>query len=65
MAKKTRVVVDRSKCKLSGECFKICPHNAISVKRGKAWIDPEKCDKDGICIPACPNIAIYMEVYEE
>lgn len=65
MAKKTMVVVDRAKCKLSGECFKICPQKAISVKRGKAYIDPEKCDKDGICIPACPNLAINMEVYEE
>lgn len=55
------VVVDRSKCALSGECFKVCPVGAISVKDGKAYIDPEKCDMDGICIPACPNGAIRFE----
>lgn len=61
MADSTRVVVDRSKCTLSGECFKVCPMDAISVKDGKAYIDPEKCDFDGICIPACPNGAITFE----
>ena len=55
------VVVDPEKCKMSGECLKICPQNAISIRDGKAWIDAEKCDLDGICIPACPNGAIRYE----
>ena len=57
-----RVFIDQSKCRLSGECMKICPQKAISVKNGKAVIDDEKCDLDGICIPACPERAIrYIE----
>ncbi len=57
-----RVFIDPKKCRLSGECMKVCPEKAISVKNGKAVIDDEKCDLDGICIPACPERAIrYIE----
>ncbi len=54
----TKVVIDQDKCKLSGECIKVCPQKAISVKDSKASIDYEKCDSDGMCIPACPEGAI-------
>lgn len=53
-----RVFIDPKKCRLSGECMKVCPEKAIFVKNGKAVIDDEKCDLDGICIPACPERAI-------
>ncbi|HAH21305.1 MAG: hypothetical protein A2Y00_00190 [Omnitrophica WOR_2 bacterium GWF2_43_52] len=57
-----RVFIDSKKCRLSGECMKVCPEKAISVKNGTAVIDDEKCDLDGICIPACPEGAIrYIE----
>ena len=60
--KKSKVVVDPGKCRLSGECIKMCPEHAIYVKDGKAVIDHTKCDLDGICIPACPHGAIrYVE----
>jgi NAD-dependent dihydropyrimidine dehydrogenase PreA subunit len=55
---KMKVVIDCDKCKLSGECIKVCPQKAIFVKNGKAVIDCEKCNLDGICIPACPENAI-------
>jgi len=55
---KIKVVIDQDKCKLSGECIKVCPQKAIFVKDSKASIDYEKCDSDGICIPACPEGAI-------
>lgn len=55
-----RVVVDPDKCELSGECMKICPRGAISVRGDKAVIDPENCDLDGICIAACPKGAIHF-----
>ncbi len=58
MSKKIRVVVDPDKCRLSGECIKVCPQKAIYVKGKSAVIDDKKCDLDGICIPACPNQAI-------
>ena len=53
-----KVVINPDKCKLSGECIKVCPQKAIFIKDGKASIDYEKCDSDGICIPACPQGAI-------
>jgi len=55
-----RIVVDPGKCRLSRECMKVCPHDAIFVKDGSAVIDQEKCDRDGICITACPNGAIHF-----
>jgi NAD-dependent dihydropyrimidine dehydrogenase PreA subunit len=58
--KNVKVVVDPDKCTMSGECMKVCPVGAISVKDGKAYIDPDKCDFDGICIPACPKKAIHF-----
>ena len=60
MTDKVRVIIDPEKCRLSGECMKICPEKAITVKNGKAFIDQEKCDGDGICIPACPHQAIRL-----
>ena len=58
MDDKKKVVIDPEKCKLSGECMKVCPEKAIYVKDGKAVIDYDKCTLDGICIPACPKGAI-------
>ena len=53
-----KIVVDRDKCRGSGECVQICPQDAISIVEGVAAIDESKCDFDGICIPACPHGAI-------
>ncbi len=55
-----KITVDPEKCKLSGECMKVCPHGAISVEGESAVIDQNKCDLDGICIPACPHGAIHF-----
>ena len=55
-----KLVVDASKCRGSGECMKVCPEKAITVKDGKAVIDAGLCDQDGICIPACPHHAITI-----
>ena len=55
-----KIIIDPDKCKLSGECIKVCPQMAISVKDGKAVIDYERCDADGMCIPACPEEAIKL-----
>jgi Fe-S-cluster-containing hydrogenase component 2 len=55
-----RIIIDSSKCKLSGECMKVCPQKAIILKNGATTIDYDKCDADGMCIPACPEGAITM-----
>jgi ferredoxin len=57
-----KIVVDREKCRASGECVAACPESAISIVEGLAHIDESKCDFDGICIPVCPHGAIsYSE----
>ena len=53
-----KILVDRDKCRGSGECVKICPREAISLVDGTAIVDGAKCDFDGMCIPACPHGAI-------
>jgi len=53
-----KIVIDREKCRASGECVTACPEDAISIVDGVATIDESKCDLDGICIAACPNQAI-------
>lgn len=53
-----KIVVDREKCRASGECVKVCPQGAITISEGTAVVDHGKCDLDGICIPACPYGAI-------
>jgi NAD-dependent dihydropyrimidine dehydrogenase PreA subunit len=58
----TLILIDPAKCRLSGECIKVCPQQAIFVKDGTAVIDQKKCDLDGMCIPACPMDAISMHV---
>jgi len=53
-----KILVDRDRCRGSGECLKVCPQDAISLEDGVAAVDESKCDFDGICIPACPRGAI-------
>lgn len=59
-----KVIINPDKCKLSGECMKVCPQKAIFVKDGKAVIDYERCDADGMCVPACPQDAISLVAAE-
>ena len=53
-----KIVVDREKCRATGDCVTACPEDAISIVDGVATIDESKCDLDGICIAACTNQAI-------
>ncbi len=49
-----KFVVDQSKCKKCGQCFKACPTGALKWEKGQvAYIDPEKCTKCKSCIKAC------------
>jgi NADH-quinone oxidoreductase subunit F/NAD(P)H dehydrogenase (quinone)/NADP-reducing hydrogenase subunit HndC len=49
-----KFVVDQSKCKKCGQCFKACPAGALKWEKGQvAYIDPEKCTKCKSCIKAC------------
>lgn len=55
-----KIIIDHDKCKGSGECVKVCPHNALQIVEGKTVVDHDKCDLDGLCIPACPHDAIHF-----
>jgi ferredoxin len=59
-----KIVVDRQKCRATGDCVTACPEDAISIADGVARIDESKCDFDGICIPACPHGAISFSEKE-
>ena len=55
-----KILIDKKKCRGSGECIKVCPHKALHIIDGKAVVDQERCDLDGLCIPACPHDAIDL-----
>ena len=55
-----KITIDTNKCRLSGECMKVCPQKAIVRKNNTTIIDYDKCDADGMCIPACPEGAITI-----
>ncbi len=49
-----KFVVDESKCKKCGQCFRACPAGALQWEKGKtAFINKEKCTKCKSCIKAC------------
>ncbi len=43
-----------------GDCARVCPQNAISVRDGVAIVDPQKCIGCGICVRECPNNIIRL-----
>ena len=55
-----KIFIDPVLCRGSGECIKVCPHNALRLEDGRAVVDHERCDLDGLCIPACPHDAIKL-----
>ncbi len=58
-------VVDEDKCVACGNCYALCPFDAVTMKPpGVSSIDPEKCRGCGICVPFCTGMAIELENYE-
>lgn len=52
------VSIDDIRCRGCTTCIKICPTEAIRVRRGKATILQERCIDCGSCIRSCPHKAI-------
>lgn len=50
--------IDQDKCCGRLHCMRVCPTQAIRVKKGKAILDPLLCIDCGDCILACPQNAI-------
>lgn len=50
--------VDRSVCTGCGDCYSVCPVDAVEIIDGKSHIDPEKCIGCGFCQGVCTYDAI-------
>lgn len=58
-------VVDRDACVGCGNCFALCPFDAVTMESpGISNIDEEKCRGCGICLPFCTGMAIELKNYE-
>jgi len=55
-----KIYIDKNKCQGSGECVRVCPHDALQIIDNRAVVDYCRCDLDGLCIPACPHDAIAL-----
>ncbi|MBR4555124.1 MAG: RnfABCDGE type electron transport complex subunit B [Ruminococcus sp.] len=49
-----------SGCLGYGDCVKVCPEGAISIKDGIAAVDYDKCIGCGLCVKECPNHLIVL-----
>lgn len=54
-------VVHLDQCIGCGECFKVCPAGAISIKNKKSVIEKEKCIGCASCMEACPTMAMFID----
>jgi len=50
--------VQRSKCSGCGDCYVVCPVDAIEIVDGKSEIDPDACIGCGFCQGVCTYDAI-------
>ncbi len=48
-----------------GNCTRVCPEGAISLKGGVAWVDHEKCVGCMACAAACPRGIIEAIPYSQ
>jgi NAD-dependent dihydropyrimidine dehydrogenase PreA subunit len=50
--------VQRENCSGCGDCYRICPVDAVRIIDGKSTIDPELCIGCGLCQGVCTYDAI-------
>jgi [FeFe] hydrogenase (group B1/B3) len=55
---KSFYVTDNCRKCLAHPCVTVCPVNAVSLQKDRAYIDKEKCVKCGKCKEVCPYSAI-------
>ncbi len=60
MGKKIACISEKE-CVACGCCVKVCPRNAISIKRGiHAVVDSKRCIGCGKCVKECPASIIKL-----
>ena len=52
--------IDENLCTGCGDCIKVCPFDALSLKNGKAIVMNNACRLCGICMNACNFGAMAM-----
>ncbi|MCE1197566.1 MAG: 4Fe-4S dicluster domain-containing protein [Marinilabiliales bacterium] len=55
------IQIDEDKCVGCIHCMRVCPTEAIRIKKGKAVITQERCIDCGQCMRACPAKAFYIK----
>ncbi|MDO9559778.1 MAG: 4Fe-4S binding protein [Syntrophales bacterium] len=53
-----RPVPDSTRCKMCGECWKICPAKAITARKSDLSFDYDRCIRCYCCIEVCPYSAL-------
>jgi RnfABCDGE-type electron transport complex B subunit len=48
-----------------GDCYWVCPYDAIRMEEGLPIIDPEKCTACGKCVEACPRKIISLRPFSQ
>jgi ferredoxin len=55
-----KIIINREKCTMCGECEKICPMNLIKKVGNKMIIDHSRCINCRMCITVCKSDAIKL-----
>ncbi len=54
------IVVLEARCRLCGECSRVCPNEAVLAGDGRFRYEVERCTVCGACVEACPSAARQM-----
>lgn len=56
-----RPIIDQKACKICGDCWGICPADAVVHDVHGVRVDTEKCIRCYCCIEVCPHAAIHAK----
>jgi NAD-dependent dihydropyrimidine dehydrogenase PreA subunit len=59
-AAKRKAAIISSKCVGCADCIRICPKDAVEMRKGKVFIDLEQCNGCSLCYTICSYNAIRI-----